>query len=236
MYMEGANFFPHIYSHLSKCKGSGNIQFSAALQCLEAVGGWRGRHLTWRSSWSVSSASNGEEVEEGKIRHVFGTLFRGNWIGEAPYRNGRSCSECPPSYGGGCLSNLCYKGMCKQLASVLLYFCTQPCSTQRTACTPQKKAGALLWSCNTPRLNLQTITCCGRLLSVCYSFTLHLKCIWPHLSPPVETAGGRRQMGQKPSYSSFPYLIVAHQGPQGAHTTTRGLQSCCHALVPGVLR
>lgn len=35
---------------------------------------------------------------------------RGNWIGEAPYRTGRPCSECPPSYGGGCQNNLCYKG------------------------------------------------------------------------------------------------------------------------------
>lgn len=35
---------------------------------------------------------------------------RGNWIGEAPYKTGRPCSECPPSYGGGCQNNLCYKG------------------------------------------------------------------------------------------------------------------------------
>ncbi|XP_064016120.1 cysteine-rich secretory protein LCCL domain-containing 2 isoform X2 [Pogoniulus pusillus] len=34
---------------------------------------------------------------------------RGNWIGEAPYKTGRPCSECPPSYGGGCQNNLCYK-------------------------------------------------------------------------------------------------------------------------------
>lgn len=49
---------------------------------------------------------------------VFGCLMgvncsracRGNWIGEAPYKTGRPCSECPPSYGGGCQNNLCYKG------------------------------------------------------------------------------------------------------------------------------
>lgn len=35
--------------------------------------------------------------------------YRGNWIGEAPYQHGRSCSQCPPSYGGGCRNNLCYK-------------------------------------------------------------------------------------------------------------------------------
>ncbi|OWK15652.1 CRISPLD2 [Cervus elaphus hippelaphus] len=33
----------------------------------------------------------------------------GNWIGEAPYRTGRPCSECPPKYGGGCKNNLCYR-------------------------------------------------------------------------------------------------------------------------------
>lgn len=35
---------------------------------------------------------------------------RGNWIGEAPYQHGRPCSQCPPSYGGGCRNNLCYLG------------------------------------------------------------------------------------------------------------------------------
>lgn len=38
------------------------------------------------------------------------SVSRGNWIGEAPYKHGRPCSECPPSYGGGCQNNLCYKG------------------------------------------------------------------------------------------------------------------------------
>ncbi|XP_062868989.1 cysteine-rich secretory protein LCCL domain-containing 2 [Trichomycterus rosablanca] len=33
---------------------------------------------------------------------------KGNWIGEAPYQHGRPCSQCPPSYGGGCRENLCY--------------------------------------------------------------------------------------------------------------------------------
>ncbi|XP_069917956.1 cysteine-rich secretory protein LCCL domain-containing 2 isoform X1 [Oryctolagus cuniculus] len=35
---------------------------------------------------------------------------KGNWIGEAPYKAGPPCSACPPSYGGGCWNNLCYKG------------------------------------------------------------------------------------------------------------------------------
>lgn len=43
--------------------------------------------------------------------------FRGNWIGEAPYQHGRPCSQCPPSYGGGCRNNLCYKGETPPCAS-----------------------------------------------------------------------------------------------------------------------
>ncbi|PIO26925.1 hypothetical protein AB205_0075640, partial [Aquarana catesbeiana] len=34
---------------------------------------------------------------------------KGNWWGHAPYKHGRSCSACPPSYGGGCRDNLCYR-------------------------------------------------------------------------------------------------------------------------------
>uniref|UniRef100_A0A8C7HLF5 Cysteine-rich secretory protein LCCL domain containing 1b n=1 Tax=Oncorhynchus kisutch TaxID=8019 RepID=A0A8C7HLF5_ONCKI len=33
----------------------------------------------------------------------------GNWWGHAPYKHGSPCSACPPSYGGGCRDNLCYK-------------------------------------------------------------------------------------------------------------------------------
>ncbi|KAM6457505.1 cysteine-rich secretory protein LCCL domain-containing 1 isoform 2-T2 [Liasis olivaceus] len=35
---------------------------------------------------------------------------KGNWWGHAPYKHGRPCSACPPSFGGGCRENLCYKG------------------------------------------------------------------------------------------------------------------------------
>ncbi|MBN3290263.1 CRLD1 protein, partial [Polypterus senegalus] len=35
---------------------------------------------------------------------------KGNWWGHAPYKHGRPCSACPPSYGGGCRENLCYQG------------------------------------------------------------------------------------------------------------------------------
>uniref|UniRef100_A0A8C3JFI8 Cysteine rich secretory protein LCCL domain containing 1 n=1 Tax=Calidris pygmaea TaxID=425635 RepID=A0A8C3JFI8_9CHAR len=33
----------------------------------------------------------------------------GNWWGHAPYKPGRPCSACPPSFGGGCRENLCYR-------------------------------------------------------------------------------------------------------------------------------
>lgn len=43
-------------------------------------------------------------------------VCRGNWWGHAPYKHGSPCSACPPSYGGGCRDNLCYKGR-------LLFWC-----------------------------------------------------------------------------------------------------------------
>uniref|UniRef100_A0A8C1CF87 Cysteine rich secretory protein LCCL domain containing 1 n=1 Tax=Cyprinus carpio carpio TaxID=630221 RepID=A0A8C1CF87_CYPCA len=36
---------------------------------------------------------------------------KGNWWGYAPYKHGTPCSACPPSYGGMCRENLCYKGL-----------------------------------------------------------------------------------------------------------------------------
>uniref|UniRef100_A0A3Q3D5S7 Cysteine rich secretory protein LCCL domain containing 1 n=1 Tax=Hippocampus comes TaxID=109280 RepID=A0A3Q3D5S7_HIPCM len=41
---------------------------------------------------------------------------KGNWWGHAPYKHGAPCSACPPSYGGGCKDNLCYKGHNTHLA------------------------------------------------------------------------------------------------------------------------
>ncbi|GAB0195448.1 cysteine-rich secretory protein LCCL domain-containing 2 [Grus japonensis] len=49
------------------------------------------------------------EIWENAVYLVCNYSPKGNWIGEAPYRTGRPCSECPPSYGGGCQNNLCYK-------------------------------------------------------------------------------------------------------------------------------
>ncbi|XP_035192720.1 cysteine-rich secretory protein LCCL domain-containing 2 [Oxyura jamaicensis] len=49
------------------------------------------------------------EIWENAVYLVCNYSPKGNWIGEAPYKSGRPCSECPPSYGGSCQNNLCYK-------------------------------------------------------------------------------------------------------------------------------
>ncbi|KAJ3593820.1 hypothetical protein NHX12_006154 [Muraenolepis orangiensis] len=49
------------------------------------------------------------EVWENSVYLVCNYSPKGNWIGEAPYQQGRPCSQCPPSYGGGCKNNLCHK-------------------------------------------------------------------------------------------------------------------------------
>ncbi|XP_054841170.1 cysteine-rich secretory protein LCCL domain-containing 1 [Eublepharis macularius] len=42
---------------------------------------------------------------------------KGNWWGHAPYKHGRPCSACPPSFGGSCRENLCYKEGSERLYS-----------------------------------------------------------------------------------------------------------------------
>ncbi|XP_034052765.1 cysteine-rich secretory protein LCCL domain-containing 2 [Gymnodraco acuticeps] len=49
------------------------------------------------------------ETWENSIYLVCNYSPKGNWIGEAPYQHGRPCSQCPPSFGGGCKNNLCFK-------------------------------------------------------------------------------------------------------------------------------
>ncbi|EGV94115.1 Cysteine-rich secretory protein LCCL domain-containing 2 [Cricetulus griseus] len=49
------------------------------------------------------------DIWENAVYLVCNYSPKGNWIGEAPYKHGRPCSECPPSYGGGCRNNLCYR-------------------------------------------------------------------------------------------------------------------------------
>uniref|UniRef100_A0A8C2JTH3 Cysteine-rich secretory protein LCCL domain containing 2 n=1 Tax=Cyprinus carpio TaxID=7962 RepID=A0A8C2JTH3_CYPCA len=50
------------------------------------------------------------EIWENAVYLVCNYSPKGNWIGEAPYQHGPPCSQCPPSYGGGCRDKLCYKG------------------------------------------------------------------------------------------------------------------------------
>uniref|UniRef100_A0A3B5A0D4 Cysteine rich secretory protein LCCL domain containing 2 n=1 Tax=Stegastes partitus TaxID=144197 RepID=A0A3B5A0D4_9TELE len=46
------------------------------------------------------------EIWENAVYLVCNYSPKGNWIGEAPYQHGRPCSQCPPSFGGGCKNNL----------------------------------------------------------------------------------------------------------------------------------
>lgn len=87
--------------------------------CPERCSGAMCTHYTqivWATTNKVGCAVNTcqrmnvwGEVWENAVYLVCNYSPKGNWIGEAPYKNGRPCSECPPSYGGGCRSNLCYR-------------------------------------------------------------------------------------------------------------------------------
>ncbi|XP_073516011.1 cysteine-rich secretory protein LCCL domain-containing 2 isoform X2 [Phyllobates terribilis] len=73
--------------------------------------------IVWATTTKVGCAVNvckrmnvWGEIWENAVYLVCNYSPKGNWIGEAPYKNGRPCSECPPSYGGNCKNNLCYKG------------------------------------------------------------------------------------------------------------------------------
>ncbi len=46
-----------------------------------------------------------------QVKILFTFFFRGNWIGEAPYKVGVPCSACPPSYGGSCSNNMCFPAL-----------------------------------------------------------------------------------------------------------------------------
>ncbi|KAM9372293.1 peptidase inhibitor R3HDML [Phaethornis superciliosus] len=37
--------------------------------------------------------------------------IKGNWLAEAPYKVGRPCSACPPTYSKGCSNNICFTGL-----------------------------------------------------------------------------------------------------------------------------
>ncbi|KAG8562475.1 hypothetical protein GDO81_015690 [Engystomops pustulosus] len=88
--------------------------------CPERCSGPMCTHYTqivWATTTKVGCAVNvckrmnvWGEIWENAVYLVCNYSPKGNWIGEAPYKNGRPCSECPPSYGGNCKNNLCYKG------------------------------------------------------------------------------------------------------------------------------
>ncbi|XP_067905243.1 cysteine-rich secretory protein LCCL domain-containing 2-like [Heterodontus francisci] len=72
--------------------------------------------LVWATTNRVGCAVNvcvrmnvWGEIWENAVYLVCNYSPKGNWIGEAPYKHGRPCSKCPPSYGGGCKNSLCYK-------------------------------------------------------------------------------------------------------------------------------
>ncbi|XP_058135619.1 cysteine-rich secretory protein LCCL domain-containing 2 [Dasypus novemcinctus] len=88
--------------------------------CPERCSGAMCTHYTqivWATTNKVGCAVNTcrrmnvwGDVWENAVYLVCNYSPKGNWIGEAPYKTGRPCSECPPSYGGGCRNNLCYRG------------------------------------------------------------------------------------------------------------------------------
>ncbi|EPY76568.1 cysteine-rich secretory protein LCCL domain-containing 2 precursor [Camelus ferus] len=87
--------------------------------CPERCSGTMCTHYTqivWATTTKVGCAVNTcqrmnvwGDVWENAVYLVCNYSPKGNWIGEAPYRTGRPCSECPSSYGGSCKNNLCYR-------------------------------------------------------------------------------------------------------------------------------
>uniref|UniRef100_A0A8C5N7K7 LCCL domain-containing protein n=1 Tax=Gouania willdenowi TaxID=441366 RepID=A0A8C5N7K7_GOUWI len=76
--------------------------------------------LVWATSSRVGCAVNlcynmnvWGQIWSKSVYLVCNYSPKGNWWGHAPYKHGTPCSACPPSYGGGCKNNLCYKGMAK---------------------------------------------------------------------------------------------------------------------------
>ncbi|XP_078720282.1 cysteine-rich secretory protein LCCL domain-containing 2-like [Lampetra fluviatilis] len=72
--------------------------------------------LVWATTNRVGCAINTcynmdvwGQIWEKAVYLVCNYSPKGNWIGLSPYKSGRACSECPPSYGGSCLENLCYR-------------------------------------------------------------------------------------------------------------------------------
>uniref|UniRef100_A0A8C9WA08 Cysteine rich secretory protein LCCL domain containing 1 n=1 Tax=Scleropages formosus TaxID=113540 RepID=A0A8C9WA08_SCLFO len=83
---------------------------------------------------------------------------KGNWWGHSPYKHGKPCSACPPSYGGGCRDNLCYKGMSPIQKKHL-----QHCSTTVLNTNPKDSLKTwLLVTCDTKLRDKCKGTTCNR--------------------------------------------------------------------------
>uniref|UniRef100_A0A8C1Q9L0 Cysteine-rich secretory protein LCCL domain containing 2 n=1 Tax=Cyprinus carpio TaxID=7962 RepID=A0A8C1Q9L0_CYPCA len=87
------------------------------------------------------------EIWENAVYLVCNYSPKGNWIGEAPYQHGPPCSQCPPSYGGGCRDKLCYKGDPEQDCKFLLFsfFCL---SAQNIKCETRMRDKCKGATCN----------------------------------------------------------------------------------------
>ncbi|KAF2981260.1 hypothetical protein EK904_004067 [Melospiza melodia maxima] len=87
----------------SKCSGSVCSHYTqmvwATSSRLGCALGTCANVRVWGSTWRHA------------ILLVCNYAIKGNWLGEAPYKVGRPCSACPPSYGGGCSNNMCFSGV-----------------------------------------------------------------------------------------------------------------------------
>ncbi|XP_076023102.1 peptidase inhibitor R3HDML [Genypterus blacodes] len=89
----------HRFTYPNRCKGSVCSHYT---------------QMVWASTNRMGCA-----VTKCLNMHVFGSTWReatllvcnysikGNWVGEAPYKTGKPCSDCPSSYGGACWRNQC---------------------------------------------------------------------------------------------------------------------------------
>uniref|UniRef100_A0A7N6AZ30 LCCL domain-containing protein n=1 Tax=Anabas testudineus TaxID=64144 RepID=A0A7N6AZ30_ANATE len=104
------------------------------------------------------------EIWQNAVYLVCNYSPKGNWIGMAPYQHGRPCSQCPPSYGGGCRNNLCYKGEETQMKPQVPL---PPRTTARPAPKPKPSAPKKPVS----RPSAQNIKCETRLRDKCKGAT-----------------------------------------------------------------
>ncbi|XP_029816288.1 peptidase inhibitor R3HDML [Manacus vitellinus] len=87
----------------SKCSGSVCSHYTqmvwATSSRLGCALGTCANVQVWGSTWRHA------------ILLVCNYAIKGNWLGEAPYKVGRPCSACPPTYGRGCSNNMCFSGV-----------------------------------------------------------------------------------------------------------------------------